>query len=189
MNRRAPAVASINWTSISKKVEKAINTPQVKKKIESCANRKITASAQEAAQQFVDILQKSIAASAGENYASGDLGTAAIQALLSLNFNTGAPYKQGNNYIINISFDGDKYRESLSPAQYDGINNIVALLNSGYTAGHTVYGVWKGHTDGKIPSLTKRGGAHFIEQAINEFMRNYARYYDIKDIQVSDIYI
>lgn len=182
-------MASINWNSISKKIEKAVNTPTVKKKIESCVNEKININAQEAAQKFVDILQKSIMASAGENYASGDLGTAAIQALLSLNFNTGTPYKQGNNYIINISFDGDKHRESLAPAQYDGVDNIVALLNSGYSAGHTVYGVWKGHTDGTIPSLTKRGGAHFIEQAVNEFMRNYAHYYDIKDVQVSDIYI
>lgn len=181
-------MASYNWNSISKKIQSAMKSPDVKKKIDQCVEDKISVNAEKASEVFIDILKRNIESCAGEDYASGQLGSSAINAILSLNFKSSKPYGMGDKYYINISFDGDKFRESLVPDKYGGVDNIVALLNSGYSAGHTVYGVWNGHTDNKIPSLAERGGAHFIEQAVAEFMSSYAKLYGVTDIEVADIY-
>ena len=95
--------------------------------------------------------------------------------------------------IIYIYFGGDLHRNSLYSDEYDGISNIVALLNNGYHAKDYVYGSWDGHSptgeskfDGRsigtsayIRSRKNREGLKFIQQAISDFNGNYGSDYNV----------
>ena len=95
--------------------------------------------------------------------------------------------------IIYIYFGGDLHRDSLYSDGYDGISNIVALLNNGYHAKDYVYGYWDGHSpkgesrfDGRsistsafIRSRKDREGLKFIQQAVSDFNGNYGHDYNV----------
>lgn len=145
----------------------------------------------EAAAKFIDVLRntiESLGIGDSGDFASGHLGTTAVSALTKLSH--GSPAKVGKNkYLIDVNFDGDLHRDSLALDKYDGVDNIAALLNSGYRAGHTVYGVWLGHHhDQRIGSLPMRDGAKFIESAIKDFMSNYATEYGVTNIDIDEVY-
>lgn len=142
-----------------------------------------------AAAKFIDVLKSEIESlGAGGGFSNGKLGGTAVSALTELEH--GSPYKVGKNkYQIEVWFSNDLHRDSLAPDEYDGVDNIAALLNNGYNAGNTIYGIWLGHhNDQRIASLAQRDGAHFIESAIRNYMANYAREYGVVDIEVSDVY-
>ncbi len=188
----------INWNSILGKAEVCMKTPKMKKSVQekidkymlggvsfTAANGKMVKSPVEAASTFINILQNEIRSHQGTRYAYGEIDPSSINSLLQLDYSK--PYKVGNQYYIDIYFTNDLHRKSLNPERYDGVENIVALLNSGYSAGHRTYGYWKS-SDKKIASLVERDGAHFIEQAIRTFTENYATKYGITNIKVADIY-
>lgn len=93
---------------------------------------------------------------------------------------------------VYIYFGDDLHRDSLYSDGYDGVHNIVALLNNGYHASNYVYGDWDGHAptgesvfDGRsidssayIRSRKDREGLHFIQQAISDFNGNYSADYN-----------
>lgn len=95
--------------------------------------------------------------------------------------------------IIYIYFGGDLHRNSLYSDEYDGISNIVALLNNGYHAKDYVYGSWDGHsptgeskfggrsigTSAYIRSRKDREGLKFIQQAISDFNGNHGSDYNV----------
>lgn len=141
-----------------------------------------------AAQKFIDVLKSEIQSHAGSNYAGGELGKTAISALMNLQH--GQPIEIGDNlYQIEVWFSGDLHRESLAPDEFpEGIYNIAALLNNGYSAGHTVYGVWLGHSPWNIPSLPMRDGTHFVDSAIKTYMANYAREYGVVSVTADEVY-
>lgn len=142
-----------------------------------------------AAAKFIEVLQNEIRdLEASSGFAEGKLGHTAVSALEKLEH--GSPRKIGKNkYQIEVWFSDDLYRESLAPDEYDGIDNIAALLNKGYTANQPVYGVWMGHSGSfNIASLPQRSGAQFIQSAIRNYMANYATEYGVVDIKVDDIY-
>lgn len=94
---------------------------------------------------------------------------------------------------IYIYFGGDLHRESLYPKGYDGVDNIIAVLNNGYHAKDYVYGWWDNHaataensyrsgplsSDAWIRSKKDRDGLHFIEQAVQDFNGNYGSDYNV----------
>lgn len=102
-------------------------------------------------------------------------------------------------YIMYIYFHGDLHRDSLVPGSYDGVDNIVALLNVGCTAADSVYGVWKGHYSGYnkdcrsseagdyIKSLAQRPGLQFMQQAVRDFEGNYGSDYGV-EISLNPVY-
>lgn len=144
-----------------------------------------------AAAKFIEVLRNEIQSHAistgGGGFSAGGLGATAVDALIKLEH--GEPIKVGRNrYQVGVYFTEDLSRESLAPNKYDGVENIGALLNSGYAAGHQVYGIWKGHGDERRASLVERDGAHFIENAIKDYMANYASEYGVIEIEVNDIY-
>lgn len=94
------------------------------------------------------------------------------------------PYEVGNKstdkvyYKIEFYFEDDLSRPSLYKEKYDGIDNIVALINNGYSARDYVYGIWSGHENlGRIRSRIERDGSHFIQIAINDFNRLLGAFY------------
>lgn len=188
---------SIDMKSIMDKAAKATNTSKFQKQIEAKtdeyalaggAGKAAPLSPPFAATKFIEVLQneiKSLEATSG--FAEGKLGTTAVEALSHLDH--GAPYKVGKHkYKIPVWFKNDLRRDSLCVDEYSGIDNIAALLNSGYDTGHVVYGIWLHHSPFNIPSLQHRSGAHFIENAIRDYMGNYASDYGVTHIEVDDIY-
>lgn len=196
-------MSKINISSILEKAAKATKTASFKKSIDQVVDRIMTegsatnigsggnvvtiSGVSMAASKFIEVLQNEIQSHAGSDFGSGELGPTAIDALVRLDH--GEPTKIGRNkYQIAVWFSEDLSRESLCPNQYDGIDNIAALLNSGYSARHRVYGVWSNHGSDRQPSLADRAGTQFIENAIREYMANYASEYGVVDIEVDEIY-
>lgn len=98
--------------------------------------------------------------------------------------------------VIYVFFGDDLHRDSLYSDGYDGIRNIVALLNNGYHAKNYVYGYWEGHSptgeskfDGQsidssayIRSRKDREGLQFIQQAVQDFNSNYGADFNVTAI-------
>lgn len=198
-------MAGINWDSIIKKAQACMNTTEKKQRAAAIidtymmsrvglsfssprAGRMPPKPPSLAAGKFIEVLRKEIESCIGTDYASGEMSRSGYIAISELDH--GEPYRVGDKYYIDIYFDDDLSRPSLAPQRYDGISNVAALLNNGYTAAHAVYGVWEKHSigDERIASLTSRGGAHFVQQAVRDFMGNYASEYGVTRIDVSDVY-
>lgn len=171
----------MDWNRILKQAQAATQTKKSKAAI-ARYNKKLN----EAGEKFIEILKNKITQHAGSNYASGELGETAIAAARDVSIS--GKRTNGSFSYIDITFNGNLHRESLAPGKYRGIDNIVALLNTGYHAGHTVAGVWKGHGEDIVFSLKDRAGAHFIQEAKEEFMTKYAEKYGVIDIVISDEY-
>ena len=102
--------------------------------------------------------------------------------------------------VIYVYFMDDLHRNSLQPEGYNGVHNIVALLNNGYHAKNYVYGYWEGHSptgesrfDGRsidtsayIRSRKDREGLQFIQQAINDFNGNYGADFNVTAVAGDD---
>lgn len=196
-------MSNIDMKSIMEKAVKATNTSKFQKQIEAKTDEfaltgngggkantvgGMPASPLLAAAKFIEVLRNEIRSlEATSGFADGKLGATAVEALSQLDH--GTPYKVGKyKYEIPVWFENDLRRDSLCPDEYDGIDNIAALLNSGYDAGHVVYGIWLHHSPFNIPSLQHRSGVHFIENAIRDYMGNYASDYGVTNIEVDDIY-
>lgn len=199
-------MASINMQSIINKAKKFTNSSAFQKQVETKTDeiilrggvptgKRITISGiNMAAAKFIEVLQNEInshaIAEGGGGLNGRGLGATAVSALTKLEH--GAPVKIGKNqYQIEVWFTGDLSRDSLAPDFYDGIENIAALLNNGYSAANTVYGIWLGHgyaDNFNIPSLREREGLHFVQNAVKDYMANYAPEYGVINIQVDDVY-
>lgn len=194
-------MATINWSSIERKAKQYLQTDEGKKKVRQYTDNIVLGKGshgvsvqnfkppEEAAKKFIEILQSVISnlLSTDGGYREGKLGATAVEALTKLAH--GAVIKAGDNtYAIEVNFTEDLSRQSLTPGRYDDIRNIAALLNHGYSADHAVKGVWHGHGDEPIYSLTQREGAYFIETAKRIFMQEYAPQYGVVDIKVNDVY-
>lgn len=140
-----------------------------------------------AAAKFIEVMQNEIRSlEASSGFAEGKLGHTAVSALEKLEH--GSPRKIGKNkYQIEVWFSGNLHRDSLAPDEYDGIDNIAALLNNGYTANKSV--VIRDDAGNVIySSLPRRSGAQFIQSALRNYMANYATEYGVLDIKVDYIY-
>lgn len=194
----------MNTTKMKQKIEKKIDQIILGKMKISLVPGKSRYSAEDAAVKFIKVLSDEIDNHVGSDYSSGEFSALAREVMEGIGYNE--PRKVGDHYEVDIYFSKDLHRESLYPKDKeghptpyaDGIDNIVALLNSGYSTGSSVYGVWVNHkgeatkdelgNDKKIPSLRRRGGAGFIEQAISDFMGNYAGDYNVTQIIPSEEY-
>lgn len=204
-------MASINMQSIINKAkeftESSAFQEQIETKIDEIVRRggvstgkRITISGiNTAATKFIEVLQNEIQsyaiAEGGGGLNGRGLGPTAISALTKLEH--GAPVKVGKNrYEIEVRFTDDLGRDSLAPDYYNGedrIKNIAALLNNGYSAADTIYGIWAGSQHGyassfNIPSLREREGLHFVQNAVRDYMANYAPEYGIINIRIDDVY-
>jgi hypothetical protein len=126
-----------------------------------------------------------------------------------------SPTLENGKYTVTIKFS-NLYRSSLfndSPnaKHYDGIDNIVALLNNGVDDSHIpqtpVYGWWEGHSaataeisrrnkridaadwggDGVwVRSRTDFKGLHFLDDIKREFYATYGQQYNVELIFGAD---
>lgn len=81
--------------------------------------------------------------------------------------------KATGKYEIHVNFKPEEVeRQSLYPSKYpDGIGNIAALMNTGYSAKDYVYGTMPDGRRGR--SLISREGSWFMQAAVKEFMQMY----------------
>lgn len=199
-----------NWDSIRKKAEAYFNSPAMDEKKAKIVdqvmlgrlvlrgdgsfaqNAKKVHTVEEAAIKFILTLTQEMRDHIGSQYSDGEFSELAYEVMEDIGY--GDPYKIDDNlYSIDIYFETELNRKSLDQDRYpEGIDNIIALLNSGYNASHAVYGMWTNHRGDKsrdmagepsgIFSLPHRGGAHFLEQAKTDFLGNYGSEYNITDI-------
>lgn len=113
--------------------------------------------------------------------ASCDLPNSVMDHIESFDIVT-ASEESDDFYYIGLSMTDNARRESVQPEKYDGVDNIVALLNTGYPKdGRSVgrvFGYWK-TADKDIWTLPQREGLRFIQQAIDRFNSTYAKEYNV----------
>ncbi|MDE6150100.1 MAG: hypothetical protein K2F81_08425 [Ruminococcus sp.] len=180
-------MASINMKSILAKAQSHMESKVGQSKVDNVISKVMLGNIrlqsrgtahtpEEAASKFIEVLRNSIN--------SAGLSEGAIGAVS--NIEHGSAHSIGHNtYIIGVYFVGDMARPSLDEAKYGGINDIVALFNNGVD--HTmrpVHGLWHGK---ETWSRTVIPGTHFIEQAVSDFMGNYASEYNVTSISVEGI--
>jgi hypothetical protein len=113
-----------------------------------------------------------------------------------------APLLEDGKYTVKVKFS-NLHRQSLINDQpgaktYDGIDNIIALLNNGYEAKHIVSGWWVGHESlnedtaqrqweglgvqdaAWIKSRRKLEGLHFLDDIKREFYATYGQQYNVE---------
>lgn len=125
---------------------------------------------------------------------SGGIPPSVMSLIETLDYTKPMEMSDGS-YVVNMYFclaDRDAlYRPSLSDA-YDGVNNIIALFNSGYSANGYVYGYWDNHqytgewntlrqnlgdNFAYIRSRKERDGLYFMQSGVDDFNGNYGSYY------------
>ena len=174
-------MSAINMNSILNKARSYINSKSGQARINSTLKEamikgrtpsgKIVHTPEEAASKFIEVLRNSIS--------SAGLSAGAIEAISDISHGSAHKIKD-NTYIIDVYFAGDMSRPSLDEARYGSITDIADLFNNGVD--HTmkpVYGFWHGK---EIWSRTVIPGTHFIEQAVSDFMSNYASEYNVINI-------
>lgn len=195
-------MSSIHIGSIIKKVENYAQSEKGKRRMQECITQYINNGVKqtaaksriltetdmwEATAKLIEVLQNT-----AQSYA---LPASVLRHFESLTCSTPFQMPDGST-IIYLYFGDDLHRDSLCPETYDGVRNIVALLNNGYHAKNYVYGTWDNHTpsgearfDGRstdtsayIRSRKDREGLRFIQQAIQDFNGNYGTYYNVTAI-------
>lgn len=165
----------INEASIKSKLARWAVSKEAKERIAKAGKIKLSVGGkgvhtpEEAADKFISVLRSTIISSGLSANAS-----AAISEI-----DHGSPVSVGDSkYTITVYFSGDLSRPSLHEG---GIDDIVLLLNNGVDHEmKPVYGYW--HAE-RIRSKTVISGAHFIEQAVSDFMGNYASEYGVTSIE------
>lgn len=199
-------MASINMKLIMKKAEAYAQSPEGKRRMKECidnyaanginktaAGDKIITESEmwQAAEKLISVLR-----STAQSYA---LPASVMRHFDNLKCSEIHTMPDGSS-IIYVYFGDDLHRDSLYSDGYDGIDNIVALLNNGYHAKNYVYGDWEGHAptgesvlDGRsidtsayIRSRKDREGLHFIRQAIQDFNGNYGADYNVTAVAGED---
>ncbi len=107
----------------------------------------------------------------------------------------------GGGYEVIVRFSRDAlHRDSLYEDRYEGIDNIVALLNNGYRASNYVYGWWDGHKPtgaatqrssldsdyAWIRSMKEREALHFMQDAMEEFNSLFGEKFNVTALLGSD---
>ena len=115
------------------------------------------------------------------------------------------PQKNGDgDYVVYLNFDESAlHRDSLEndEREYDGIDNIVALLNNGMHASGFTYGWWNGHKPtgeslafsvhgaedyAWVRSVKDRDPLLFMQSAVAEFDTKYSKKYGAKAVLSDD---
>lgn len=127
---------------------------------------------EEAATKFIEVMQNAIS--------SSGLSANAQAAISSLAFTAPTKLPDGT-YQIGVYFDGNMSRPSLDEARYGGITQLPELFNNGMTAQHSVHGIWHGKETWSRRVIPR---TEFMEQAVNDFLGNYAAEYNVLSVRL-----
>lgn len=192
-------MATINLASISQKCKEWSETPEGKRRMKAVVDRLVADGATTtaaggrilsetdmytAAAKLIGVLQ-----STAQSYG---LPASIMRHFDSISCSEVKKMPDGSSCIF-VYFGEDLHRDSLYSDGYDGVDNIIAVLNNGYHASNYVYGDWDGHAptgesvlDGRsidtsafIRSRKDREGLGFIQQAVQDFNNNYGSDFDV----------
>lgn len=185
----------VHWSNIETKVHRRLSEKDMKERMEHKADELMLSpvpgagrnirTVKDAGQKYAEVLHSAIEArGAGSGLGTQrPLGETALDALSHIDITSGS--KIGRlTYQIGVYFKSNMHRNSLLPEFFDGIDNIAALLNNGYSkTNSSVYGLWHGK---HIEGLRSREGAHFMQDAKLEFGSSYGSEYGIIDIKIDE---
>lgn len=125
-----------------------------------------------------------------ESASAHKLPASVLDHFSSLTYFRPTEIKNGNErYLVSIYFADDLSRPSLQIVNGarkgqrtgDGIENVVSLFDTGYSASDVVYGVWDSHADeGIIRSREQRDSIGFMREAVDRFNVYYGKLYDVR---------
>ena len=127
---------------------------------------------EQAADKFIEVLRITIL--------SSGLSADAIESVSQWDY--GRAIRVGNcRYVVHVIEDADMSRPTMSKKD-DDIDDIALLLNDGVDHDmKRVYGKWHGkHTRSRI----KIPKTEFMENAVLDFMGNYASEYGVENIEI-----
>lgn len=158
---------SVSPSQIMVALNHYIASPAGKQAIKNMAlNGEIVFRSDQEAEEAAEVLERALSSAAG----SCGLPSSVMSHIDSASHSVPVINKEDGSGHITISLGGDLSRPSLDPSRYYGIDNIVALFNSGYSARDYVFGEWHGK---ETQSLLQRPGLHFMEAAVNDFNSGY----------------
>ena len=184
----------INSSAIMAKVRKYARSPEGKKRIEDKIDEYISQGRDktDAGSNVVNINVMARVADRMIELLKEHASAVSLPASVLDHFNSlkhDSPVKlKKNKYMVDIYFDDDLSRMSLritsglrmGQRTGGGIDNIIALFDTGYTASAQVIGQWDGHEEaGNVRSVVQRNGLHFLEGAVNDFNREFGDEYSV----------
>lgn len=171
------------YDSILRKAQAYMNTPKMQKRIQEKKDAIMLGIApagrgvhtpEDAAFKFMDVLIREIN--------SSGLSENAKAAISSLDCTKATKLGDGT-YLITVYFDKDLSRPSLAPKTFGEIDDLAELFNDGVDhVMNQVHGEWHGE---EAWSRTSIPGVHFMEQAIIDFMGNYASEYNVISVKIN----
>ena len=176
-------MAVINWDSVMRKAEAHMESPSMKRERSEAVDeiamsdlqgvRRNTHTVEEAAAKFAGVLYLSIR--------SAGLHPNVEERLANLEY--GNPHKVGDKqYEIYVWFEEDLTRESMSTKKEYYPVDLAELYNDGVD--HVMKQIFEHIDNILLTSTTVILDTHFMEQAIIDFMGNYASDYHVTDIQI-----
>ena len=149
---------NIDINSIMNKVEKYVTSPTGMAKIARLADIKIQNACEDLVNCIIDNLPDSIRSDLEASASGGSW--------------IGQPVIKGNRFEIDITIPPHLLSRPSLDDSFDGVDNIVRLLNNGYHAKCYVYGYWESKGIYTY-SLKDREPLHFMQDAINEYNNRY----------------
>lgn len=156
---------------------------------------KIQAIVSEISNGFMEAFLDVVAALGQIEPQHGGLGAEGVDVLNSVRIKATEVTRVKNRVNISVTLELAEYlhRNSVYPTAYPkGIDNIAALLNTGYIAKNRAYGTvnslgsaWDGMF---IESLDARPGSDFIGETINLFRRRFGGKYKNITFNVPSVY-
>lgn len=200
---------SIEWSGIKKKINQHVkeNRQKIENNARESFDKVATEKAARIAKGFADSLDKTAQSMLTDRPTSG-LGVCGVALVknvadairsdansVTLNGSVGVSvsYIGGSDYLTTIDFKGDFKRESVAPNKWpEGVDNILVLLNNGYSANNRLWGSWKSKTLGggtqRIQTISQREGAQFVQGAISSFQSEFSAKYKISLVWHDAIY-
>lgn len=176
-------MADVNWGSVLSKATAYMNTSKMQAKVQDKVDQIMLGVApgkigqhtpEDAAEKFITVLKHEMD--------STGLPSNVKDAISNLSYSN--PSKITNNrYMIGVFFDGDLSRQSLVPDRHpDGVRDLALLYNDGVDhIMKPVTGMWHGV---EVSSRTHIPGTHFMESAVDNFLRNYGSEYNTLDCKL-----
>lgn len=174
-------MAGINWGSIMKKAEAYMETPAAKKKTQKIIDEyafgvrtggKGGHSVKEAGDRFADVLYDAIHTSGLDREVLDD----------NMGIMVSDPKKlRDGTYMVIVTLPS-KMRDTMSSLKSYYPVDLVELYNDGVD--HVMRQIWETDATGrKTTSRTVIPGSHYMEQAIINFMGNYAYEYNVISVE------
>ncbi len=170
-------MAEINMGEVMRQVGAYFQTEEGKALLKERTKGAARETLREAAEKMIGILRATAA--------SFDLPESVQQHFASLQVSAPREGPDGT-YSVEIYFSDDLHRDSLEPQNYDGVNNVVALLNNGYDEHPAMAHVWGYWHGAHIHGLTERTGLQFMQQAVHEFNSLYGAKYGVTAVAGED---